>query len=245
MTGSDWVYLGVFSGGLVAVIASAEVVRKTMNWGSEATRKIVHMLVGVLIAATPFLLDSMWPMLLLGGLFAIVNYIAIKKHVLDGMHSIHRQTYGTVFYPVSFFILTAWLWDQDQLVLVTAMLIMAIPDALASIIGDNVKQPIPIHFGPEKKSVQGSVTMFLASFVIVLLCLYLYPQPGTAAFSLLNSLWFAGVVALVATAGEMVSVQGSDNLTVPLTSAFALFYLLHESPAEAAQFTTGMVFFPK
>jgi len=241
MTGSDWVFLGIFSGGLLAVIASAEVFRKAMNWSSEATRKIVHMLVGVLIAATPFLLDSMWPMLFLGGLFAIINYIAIKKHYLNGMHSIHRQTFGTVFYPVSFFILTAWLWHQDQLVLVTAVLIMAIPDALASIVGDNIRQPIPIHFGPEKKSVQGSLAMFVSSFLIVLLCLHLFPQLGPAPTSVLNTLWIAGVVALLATAGEMVSVRGSDNLTVPLTSAFAMFYLLHQSSAEATQFTIGMI----
>ena len=75
---SDGVFFLLFFLALFALIGLAELVRRLMRWSPEATRKSVHIITGLLVATTPFVLEAMWPMLLLAGIFIIVNYVAIN-----------------------------------------------------------------------------------------------------------------------------------------------------------------------
>ncbi len=238
MSASDLKYLLLFFLAIVAAIGLAEGARRFLHWSNEATRKFVHIAVGILVASTPFLLQSMWPMVILGTLFSVVNYVAVKRHLLTGMHGLERQTMGTVFYPMSFTILVLLLWQQNKMILFVAMMIMAVADAVAAIVGENVKHPIELDLGLEKKTVQGSLAMLATTFVIVSASLLLFPHSLSA--DVYRILWYSYVVAIIATGLELVSVNGSDNLTVPLGSAFALYYLLTASTYDAFYFTLGV-----
>ncbi len=240
MNRSDWNYLVLFSIALFSLVILAEILRKLFPRDAESSRKFVHISTGILISLTPFALQSMWPMLILGTLFAVLDLVAIRKNLFRGMHGTKRRSYGTVFYPLSFVILVMLLWDTDKLILVTAMLIMAIADALASIVGEKVQHPIHLDFGFEAKSVQGSITMFLATFVIVTICSLLLPQFTTIQLSLLQALWYAALVAIISTACEIISLYGSDNLTVPLGAAFTMHYLYYHTQTDAFFFTLGI-----
>jgi uncharacterized protein (TIGR00297 family) len=241
MTPSDWLYLVLFSIILGLVVFAAELVRRYFDWSPEATRKLVHIVVGVVVAATPFVLHSMWPMVILGALFTVVDFYAVRHGMFKGMHGTGRQTYGTVFYPISFVFLTVTLWDNHKLILVTAMLIMAISDATAAIVGERSKKPIELHFGPEKKTVQGSTAMFLSTFLLVGVTFYGAVLLGYYDLTVSRILWIAVVTGILAMASEVVSAKGSDNLTVPLASAFAMFYLLTETTQNGFIFTIGML----
>ena len=241
MSPTDWLYLILFTVLLLIIVMVADVFRRLLRWSPEATRKMVHMIVGVLVAITPFVLHSKWPMVIIGGLFTVVDFFAIQRGFFKGMHGTRRKTYGTVFYPISFVILTLALWNHHKLILVTAMLIMAISDAVAAIVGENVRSPIELHFGPEKKSVQGSVAMFMTTFFIVFLTCQGADYLGYYDLSIERIIWIATVMGIVATASEVISIRGSDNLTVPLGSAFVMFYLLSESTQDGLIFTTGML----
>lgn len=241
MTISDWTWLLAFTLAIFLTLGISEFIRRIMRWSPEATRKLVHMFVGILVATTPFLLDSMWPMVIIGVTFAILDFIAIRFGFFQGMHGTSRITYGTVFYPISFVLLTLTLWQNHKLILVIAMLIMAISDAMAAIVGENVKRPIEFRLGAEKKSVQGSIAMFLTTLLIVLGAFAVAAELQLLALSSFKMLWIALVVAIVATMSETISAQGSDNLTVPLGAAFTLYYMLTESTHEAMVFTLGMI----
>jgi uncharacterized protein (TIGR00297 family) len=241
MISSDWLFLLFFFLAIFIVITLAEIFRRLMFWSSEATRKLVHIFVGALIATTPFFFQSKWPMVVLGVLFTLVDFVAVKQNMLQGMHGTKRQTYGTVYYPISFVLLVLLLWDNHKLILVISMLIMALSDACAAIVGENVKKPVLLKFGPESKSLQGSLTMFGATFIVVLLSLFLLPQLATKFYSPLIIAWTAIVVGVIATASEAVSKGGSDNLSVPLLSAFALFFMLNNSVPELSAFSWGML----
>lgn len=240
MSPSDWLFLGLFTTALILIVIAAEIVQHFFKWPHESTRKLVHMLVGVVVATTPFVLESMWPMVILGVLFTIIDFFAVRRGILTGMHGTSRHTYGTVFYPISFVFLTVTLWNNHKLILVTAMLIMAISDAVAAIIGERVRKPIVLHFGPEKKSVQGSAAMFLSTFIIVVTTFFGALVLGYYEFTVTFIFWVAAVTGLFAMASEVVSAKGSDNLTVPLGSAFTMFYLLTESTQDGLIFTLGM-----
>jgi len=241
MLGSDLVGLSLFFLLLFAIIGLAELIRRMMGWTPEATRKSVHMATGLLVATTPFVLQSKWPMVILGSLFVIVNSVAIHKQLFKAMHATTRCSYGTVFYPLSFVILVLWLWDGNRIALVTAMLIMALADALAAIVGENVRKPMLFSFGTEMKSVQGSVTMFGATAVIVFVFLSLFPFEGAAWIEGAARIWIALLVAVFSTACEAISTRGSDNLSVPLGAAFILTYVHAHSAHDARIFTLGMV----
>jgi len=237
---TDWIFLGIFCFSLFLIIGLAELFRRLMHWSSEATRKLVHIVVGVLVATTPFVLQSMWPMLILGVAFAILDYAAIRKKFFLGMHGARRHTYGTVFYPVSFVILTVTLWHNYKLVLVASMLIMALADAAAAIVGEHVKKPLVLRIGSEQKSLQGSIAMFVVSFIIVLICGLYAARTGVLDFSPARLVFMSFIIGLVAMVAEVISAHGSDNLSVPLSVAFAMVFLTTESMQASLGFAMGM-----
>lgn len=240
MTVNDRTFFVIFTIAIVAILVLSELIRRLLHWSPEATRKLVHMFVGILVATTPFVLDSMWPMVILGLLFAVVDFFAVRYGFFKGMHGTARHTYGTVFYPISFVILTLSLWQHHKLILVTAMLIMAISDASAAIVGEHARRPVVLRFGPEKKSLQGSITMFVVTFLIVTAVLLTAGYLKVLALHPGAILLISGIVGVVAMMSEVISAQGSDNLTVPLSSAFTLYFMLNEAPQQTMLFVIGM-----
>lgn len=240
MTANDRTFFVIFAAAIAAILALSELIRRLFHWSPEATRKIVHIFVGMLVAVTPFVLDSMWPMVILGILFTVLDFFAVRHGFFKGMHGTARHTYGTVFYPISFVILTLTLWRSHKLILVTSMMIMAISDAVAAIVGEHARRPRVLRFGPEQKTLQGSIAMFVVTLAIVMIALLTAVHIGVRQLPLERIVLIAAVVAAVAMASEVISAQGSDNLTVPLGSAFALFYMLTESPEHTMRFVVGM-----
>lgn len=224
----DWVYLGLFFLGLIILIGITESIRILLKWSPEATRKIVHIITGILVVTTPLFFKSKLPLIVISLIFASINFLAIRFDFFKGMHNTKRRTYGTVFFPLAFIILLLLCWENHKIVLFISMLIMAISDASAAIVGENIKHPHVYNLIGETKSVEGSITMFITSMVIVFIGLEFgnkyvpirySPTPG-------ESLWIASIVGLIATVTEALSVKGSDNLSVPLSVGFMLHFML-------------------
>lgn len=233
--------MGVLLLGLMVIIGFSEFVRKKSKWSVNVTRKLVHITAGVLIALTPFLLENSNPLFVIAGFFIVLNFFAIKKGWMPGMHATDRVSYGTVFYPLSFLILVLLLWDDYKSILVIAMLIMAVADAVAAIVGENLKNPLTFQYSGEKKSLQGSLVMLLAAFIIALFGLKFISPIDNISISWLNIFWYSSIVALIAAASEAVSFKGLDNISVPLASAFILHYYVAHSPEQNASLTFGVL----
>ncbi len=236
----DWIWSGILLAILGIIIGCSEVVRKKINLSTNFTRKFVHILTGLLIALTPLLLQRPYPLLIISGFFIILNWIAIKKKWMPGMHATEKTSYGTVFYPISFFILIILLWERHRTILVISMLIMAIADALAAIVGESVRKPIRYQFNGEPKSLQGSAIMLIATFFITFLGLEFCSRFQNLSMEMMNGLWIAAIVSVIATACESISFKGSDNLTVPLGAAFALHYMISHLRDQNLIFTIGI-----
>jgi len=236
----DWIWLGVLFFGLIIIIIFSEILRKHFSWSVKVTRKFVHVITGILIASTPYLLQSPVPLLLVSGIFVVINFIAIKKGWMPGMHATDKISYGTFFYPISFFVLLLFLWKDFKSILLISVLIMAVADAVAAIVGENVKSPIHYQFSAERKSVQGSLAMFGTSLLIAFFGLKLFGELDNISLSLLFCFWFAVIVAVLATAFESISFMGSDNISVPLGAAFSIHYLVSHTPNQNISFTIGI-----
>ena len=236
----DWIWSGILLVVLGIIIACSELVRKKINLSISFTRKFVHILTGILIAVTPLLLQRPYPLLVISAVFIVLNWVAIKKKWMPGMHATEKISYGTVFYPISFFILIILLWERHRAILVISMLIMAIADAMAAIIGEHVKNPIRYQFDGEAKSAQGSAVMLIVTFLITILGLKLFAPFENLSFALIQAFWIAAIVAIIATACESISHKGSDNLTVPLGAAFTLHFMINHPVEQNLVFTIGI-----
>jgi uncharacterized protein (TIGR00297 family) len=239
--GSDWLYLLLLSFVILILIAVSEIARKYLHWPQEATRKLVHISVGILLLLTPLLLETALPLLTIALFFTIFNFIALRKNLLPGIH-IEPDNLGTVYYAFSFFLLILIFWQDFKIVIIASMMIMAVGDASAAIVGKMVKNPIVYILVRDKKTLQGSLTMFLVSSMVVFATFILYPTfLSEVEGSIFIFIMVAIATAIVATAAEALGDKGNDNLTVPLLSAIVLYFLLNNGREIQIQFFMGIV----
>jgi len=238
---SDWLNLAMLFVGIFILIIISEVVRKKLDWSQEATRKIVHISVGLLLLLTPMLLETSLPLVVISVFFTIFNFVALKKNLLRGIH-IDRHNLGTVYYAFSFLILVLLFWTDFKIIIIAAMMVMAVGDAAAAIVGHNIRTPHAYHLIRDLKSREGSATMFLVSAVAIFMTFLLYPPNlATSNHHIFYLLLFSLMTATVATAAEALGDRGNDNLSVPLLTALVLFFLLSGTKLQQFQFLFGML----
>ena len=203
---------------LTVLVLAAEGLNRLTDTHGEFTRKIVH------IGSGNVVLLAWWLQIpttigigaaIVAGIIALLSY---SVPILPSLNSVGRKSLGTFFYAVSFGVLFACFWTKYPEFTVMGILIMAWGDGLAAVVGQRFGQhPYEIFGG--KKSLEGSLTMFLVSFLMA--GLILTSTQGNP----LSSWGIALVVAMVATGLESFSWLGIDNLLVPLGSTFCAFYL--------------------
>lgn len=191
----------------------------------KASRKFLHMMIGNLPFIIPFFTSTIYPVLVAAP-FILVTFLAspyspfenISKR-LKGLSDTTGEGHhlGLVFYAVSYTLLAIFFASKPY-VMAAGILPMAYGDTAASMIGE--------RYGRRKykfiadKSVEGSLAMFLASFLSFTIGLIffsaLYP------FSVFENILPALAVAALV---EGVSPMGFDNLTVPAFGALTFLLL--------------------
>lgn len=235
----DWLVLGGFMALIFALLRLADGLRQRRVLSAEGTRKLVHLLTGILILISPLLFFSPLPLLVLAVLFIIINLLALRYRFFVGIHVGSRQTLGTVFYPVAFLVLIVLFWERNLLALLIGMGLLAIADVCAALVGENVRAPRVLPLPGDRKSAQGALAMFVSSTILVFFGLkFLGPQYGfiTTAWSLVLIAVAAG---LLAAAAEALSWRGSDNLSVPLLGASITAFFMNASAPATQQFLLG------
>lgn len=230
-TTDEWELFALLFASITVFIAAAELLRRAFRGSPEITRKSVHILTGVLIYFAPQLFTSGVPAILLALIFIAVNYTAIRLGLLKGMHGTNRVSYGTVYYPVSFLILVLVFWDAAPFVISLSILILALGDAAAAIVGENLRSPHEYRLTSDKKSYEGSLAMFVTTTAVTVF--------GLRAFgpelSWNHAAQVAFAVGLFATAWEAISSKGFDNLTIPLGASLMIYYFFMPDPAHDLQ----------
>ena len=239
-SGQDWIRFVIFLFGLFGFVGLAEVTRAKLGWPAEVTRKLVHILVGTLVFFTPYVFESNRPLIWLALLFIVINYLSVRSDSLKGMHSTERISLGTVFYPVTFLVLTITCWQNHKVILMLSMLILAWPDALAAIVGENLKHPHEYQWTSDKKSIEGSLTLFVGTFLIIAVLLPLIGHIDGLTVSPLDAIWIGAIVALIVVPLEALSAQGSDNLSAPLGAAFILYYMITHGYEDNIRLSAGI-----
>lgn len=219
---NEWLTFVVFLIVILFILGLSEFFRIRLRWGTDLNRKWIHVVVGLIVACSPFIFKTNQQPIVLALIFILVNYYTLKYNIFKSMHATNRKTYGTVFFPLSFLILSIFFWEK-QITLILSILLMTVPDAMATFVGENAKYPIKIKIWEEEKTLQGSAAMFISSFLIIYIGTDFFAWFFSATYFLpVEVLIGCGVfVGFLATLAEATSNKGSDNLSVPLVAAIA------------------------
>ena len=194
---------------LLSIFLISTVFKKFNEDGREIVRKIIHIGIGPLIPLAQFLKIDQNSALIFTGIVSLMVLINYTYKLFPTIEDVERKSYGTIFYCLSLFILIWLFWDTDPYALIAGFFIMTFGDGLAGLLGKSVNSKSWIIV-KQKKSLFGTITMFLTSLII--LCSLGYSQQNS-----FNLNYFS--IAFLATILEQFSIYGIDNFFVPIASA--------------------------
>jgi phytol kinase len=215
---SDWFALVLSYVYVFATIGISEGLRKWQGYSVDFTRKFIHIGVGMWSVGTVLLFENWYFAAIPPLSFVVINYISYRQEAFKAMEVGEKGNLGTVYFPISFALIIYFLWARRHLV-VASLMPMTWGDALAAILGKRCGK-YKYSIRGSIRSLEGSLSMFLFSWLATFLALLFFPPLGWQ-LSLLYSL----IVAVIATVVEAVSIWHIDNLTVPFLSALLLYLL--------------------
>ncbi len=234
----EWYRCAYAVAAIGGAIGLSEALRVLFGLHPEFSRKTVHILVAVGVLLAPWLFQSGLPLAVLSLLFALVNWIALRRGWLKGIHGTNRVSFGTVAFPLSLLLLTLAFWHQAPRVVALSMAVFSVGDALAAIVGESVPRPHRYQLSRDQKSLEGSATMLLTVWLLTAAGISLYLDVGMP-FDLTVA-GVALVIALIATAWESLSARGLDNLAGPVVVGVLLTALVIVGEAASlSQFLLG------
>lgn len=200
---------------IAIIIILAKFLKKS---GEESSRKFIHiMLSNWWFIAMYFFENALWASIVPLS-FVIINYISYKKNLISVMERESQDGLGTVYYAISLLILAIITFGitKNPEIGLCSTLIMGYGDGLAGVIGKKVKS-IEYKIGNTKKTLAGSLTMFIITFIIV---------ATFAGFTGIN-LWIIKsiITAVILTIIEAISIKGTDNLSIPISACVLLFLM--------------------
>lgn len=207
----------------IYVIAIFIVAEKVLKTRPEVSRKFLHIMIGNMIFAMPFFSDP-WVMVwfltlpITIVLFFLTDYspIKIENEMTESGHAL-----GLFFYAGIWTVLIAIFTNQLWIVAL-AIGSMVYGDGFAALIGQKFGRIKYTVFG-DKKSLEGSLAMFVVTSVMAVFIWMVYTSIGypMPEFNIVYIL----AISAVATVCEAVSYGGIDNITVPVLTS-VLYYLV-------------------
>jgi len=168
----------------------------------DVARKVVHS-----ILALSFVLGTYYfshAVLFTAVAFLFIFFASIRiAGIHTQLHTISQVSYGELFFPLG--IGSALFFAEQVEVFQTAMYVLAFSDSVAALIGKRYGKHFFTILG-EKRSFEGSMACFITTCCILFVC-------GLPLYAIF-------LYALLIMIVEILSLRGSDNLTLPLTIVF-------------------------
>ena len=198
---------------LAVVVVIALAVRRRWPQQREWSRKVVHIGTGPVVLLAWGLGIARWVALPAAIAVTVATAINHRFRLLPAVEDVGRHSYGTIAYGASIALLLALFWPSQPLAVAAGVLVMAIGDGLAGLLGPQLNSPRWRLLG-QGKSLAGTLAMAMGALAVLTLLQQTALIQGLGAPSLPNLI----LIAAVATALEQLSAFGIDNLSVPLSS---------------------------
>ena len=209
--------------GIVASFAFIFVIlfasRFMSRFGVEASRKFIHIVLANWWILAMVFFDNWLFAAIVPFIFIVLNFLSYRYGIFKTMErGGGKEDLGTVYYAISLFVLAIFSFQNPSTHYIGAVgiFVMGYGDGFAAIVGKSTRF-VPYTLLGQTKSLGGSLTMFGASFIALMLLLLIQGRPEFFIAAL--------TVALFASIVEGVTPFGLDNLTVPILSSFMYYFL--------------------
>lgn len=201
---------------LLLLLVFNELVYRRLGLTGEFTRKFAHLCATLTTVIFPYLFDDHWYVLALAVVFFVLLFVSRNRGYLRSIHDVPRLSSGSYLLPVAIYLtfLAAHLL-QDRFFFILPIMVLAICDPVAGILGMNLQQynqRIRIFGHTLQKTWLGSGAFFVSCLLISVMALYFRQMKLD-----LELLGVAVLVAATGTVVEMLSWKGLDNLFIPMS----------------------------
>ena len=212
---------------LIAVLLPALLLFQWLNdryrRNNEIFRKIIHIFHGVTLAALAFIVPLGF-LIVVEGFFLLSIFIA--RYLSDNfsavpwikymsrVYKVDRISYGEYLYPISAILVI--LLTNSKWIFAASILTLGLADAAAALVGKKYGKKTSYTILGQKKSLIGSTAFYIVALGVVF-AFTRFAEPAISV-SVFTILW----VTLVITFSENIGIYGTDNLLIPLTTAYLL-----------------------
>lgn len=219
----DWniaVYLG-YSMVFMIILLIGELIQSIYNLRPEYSRIFSHVMAGLACLFMISLFTSHWYIISICIQSAVFLYITKKMELFGSHHKVERDTNGSSIFFIG--ILTAYLISEmrgDISLFIIPVAVLTISDPVASVTGLNRKSGFWPHLssGPESfKTYIGSLGFFVSAFTILIVGLSFF-----YVFTTWELIIISLVISFLTTIIEIISPNGTDNLSIPLIVSISL-----------------------
>jgi phytol kinase len=182
----------------------------------EWSRKLLHIGTGAVVPLAWLLGIDRLIAIPAAAAITVVAAVNHRTRLLPAIEDVGRHSYGTVAYGASITVLLALFWPARADAVCAGVLVMALGDGFAGVIGSWIQSPSWSLFG-HRKSIAGTAVMATTAWlVLILLAAFSQGAGAMTAPGLIPLL----AIALIATLLEQLAWLGLDNLTVPIVSGW-------------------------
>ena len=204
---------------ILSLLLFSNIAHKRKLIRPELNRKIVHVFMGLLISSSALMFSSNLLPTIIGLSFIVVNLISLKINAFPGINSQERESYGTIYFPLSYSLIVLFFWEESNFVM-TSLLILSISDPIAGYMGEKLGSSREFKIWYDKKTFHGTLTFFLLTIIILSLSIFYLEE-----YNLVQSILFILIISIFTTVSEIMSIKGSDNLSIPLISILMMIAL--------------------
>jgi uncharacterized protein (TIGR00297 family) len=212
------------------LLFAVEAVGRRLMWQQRVTRKIIHIGAGLWVWGILALFDHWYLGIIPFATFIVLNYVFYRWQSFKAMDTTD-STPGTVYFALSITVLFVLLWRTGGVVdrvpiAAAATMAMTLGDATASLVGQRWGKHRYAFFG-HTRTWEGTTAMAAVTWLSVAATLLWLPGSALSPNSIpwtVGEVWLVSLLGtIVAATAEAISPAGTDNLSVPVLSGFAMF----------------------
>jgi len=200
---------------LALLAALALGVRRRWNGQREWSRKLVHIGTGAVVPIAWLCGIDRAIAIPAAGLITLLAALNHRMRVIPAIEDVGRLSYGTIAYGASITSLLVLYWPAEPSSVAAGVLVMALGDGLAGLLGPLVASPSWTVWG-QRKSVLGTGAMAIGSLLGLGLVQQLARGAGLAHPSAAGLLLITAAAVVL----EQAAVAGFDNFSVPVVSGW-------------------------
>jgi len=225
MSARDYLAVATVLGVLSTLFALLRLYQVKADPPPERVRKLFHLLGGVFGLPLPWIFHSFTPVLLLSVLvliaFGVMRFSTGLRHgVGQVLFGVRRESIGEPCYIVGIMLLF-YLAQGDKILYIVPLLMLALADTAAALIGERYGR-IQFHSAGGPKSLEGTVAFFFTAFFCVHIPVLLWSGAGR-----LETLLISVNLSVMVMLAEAAAWRGLDNFIIPLWGYMLLKSQLH------------------